>query len=85
MKLGKRYQKGDKVLVKSFAGPDVRVLLKSRYIVSETDHKLGVDGWNAQIVNKKEVDKLRQHGVPYSKNEKPVVWVFDWQIIKKCD
>tara|TARA_R110001583_G_scaffold26713_12_gene96099 strand:- start:1194 stop:1439 length:246 start_codon:yes stop_codon:yes gene_type:complete len=81
MKPKKKYTKNDKVLVKSFAGPDVYVVLKKRYIVSQTKHKLGVDGWEAQIVDQKEVDKLRSHGVPYKKNEKPMVWVFDWQII----
>jgi len=83
MKLKKNYQKGNKVLVSSFAGPDVIVILRKRYIVSETKHKLGVDGWEAQIVNQKEVEKLRKRGVPYKKDEKPKVWVFDWQIIKK--
>ena len=85
MKSKKRYRKGDRVLVRSFAGPNVCVVLKSRYIASETKHKLGVDGWEARITNQKEVDKLRKHGVPYSKGEKPMVWVFDWQIIKKCN
>ena len=84
MKPKKSYRKNDKVLVKSFAGPDICVVLTSRYTAAETPHKLGVDGWNAQIVNQKEVDKLRKHGVPYAKGEKPMVWVFDWQIIKKC-
>ena len=51
---------------------------------NKTKHKLGVDGWDAQITNSKEVEKLRKHGVPYEKGEKPKVWVFDWQIIKKC-
>ena len=76
--------KNDKVLVTSYAGPSVCVVLKKRYIVSQSKSKLGVDGWNAQIINHKEVDKLRRRGVPYTKGEKPMVWVFDWQIIKKC-
>jgi len=83
MKSKKRYTKNDKVLVKSYAGPNVCVVLKKRYIVSESVHKLGVDGWEAQITSQKEVEKLRKHGVPYKKGEKPNVWVFDWQIIKK--
>ena len=85
MKSKRRYQKGNKVLVKSFAGPDVCVVLKRRYLVSKTKHKLGVDGWEAQIIDQKELDKLRKRGVPYSKGEKPIVWVFDWEIIKKCN
>ena len=85
MKSKRRYRKGDRILVKSFAGPDVCVRLLERYIVSETEHKLGVDGWNAEIISQKEVDKLRSSGVPYKKGEKPKVWVFDWQIIKKCN
>ena len=83
MKSKRRYTKNDKVLVKSFAGPDVWVLLKKRYIARKSENKLGVDGWEAQIVNQKEVEKLRKRGVPYKKGEKPKVWVFDWQIIKK--
>ena len=70
MKSNKTYQKGDKVLVKSFAGPNVRVTLKNRYIAAESELK-------------REVEKLRKSGVPYKKGEKPKVWVFDWQIIKK--
>jgi len=72
------------VIVKSFGGPEVCVTLKQRHIVNQTELKLGVDGWEAQITMQKEVDKLRKAGVPYSKGEKPEVWVFDWQIIKKC-
>ena len=84
MKSKRRYTKNDKVLVKSFAGPDVCVILKKRYLVHQSKSKLGVDGWEAQIVNQKEVNKLRKRGVPYTKGEKPMVWVFDWEIIKKC-
>ena len=84
MKSKKRYTKNDRVLVKSFAGPNVCVVLKSRYTVSKSQSKLGVDGWNAQITNQKEVEKLRKKGVPYKRGEKPKVWVFDWEIIKKC-
>lgn len=76
--------KNDKVLVKSYAGPNVCVVLKKRYIANQSKLKLGVDGWDAQIINYNDVDKLRRHGVPYAKGEKPMVWVFDWQIIKKC-
>ena len=78
------YQKNDKVLVKSFAGPDTRVILRERYIAHQSELKLGVDGWEAQITAPKEVEKLRKAGVPYQKGEKPMVWVFDWQIIKRC-
>ena len=85
MKSKKRYTKNDKVLVESFAGPDVCVKLLNRYIAKQSEHKLGVDGWKAQITNQKEVEKLRKRGVPYKKGEKPIVWVFDWQIIKKCN
>ena len=54
MKSKKRYTKNDKVLVKSLAGPNVWVRLTKRYIVNETEHKLGVDGWEAQITQQKE-------------------------------
>ena len=85
MKSRKRYTKNDRVLVKSFAGPNVCVVLRKRYIAANSKPKLGVDGWEAQITNQKEVNKLRKRGVPYKKGEKPKVWVFDWQIIKKCN
>ena len=84
MKSKRQYIKNDNVLVKSYAGPDVCVVLKKRYIARQSKSKLGVDGWEAQIINQKEVDKLRKRGVPYTKGEKPMVWVFDWEIIKKC-
>jgi hypothetical protein len=71
-------------LVKSFAGPNVCVRLLKRYIVKQSQHKLGVDGWEAQITNQKEIEKLRKKGVPYKRGERPKVWVFDWEIIKKC-
>ena len=83
MKSKRQYRKNDRVLVSSFAGPQVTVVLKNSYIASQSELKLGVDGWDAQIIFKKDVEKLRQCGVPYKKGEKPMVWVFDWQIIKK--
>jgi hypothetical protein len=79
----KSYRKNDKVLVKSFAGPDVSVILKERFLVSESELKIGVDGWKAQVYKQEDVDKLRKSGVPYDKDEKPIVWVYDWQIIKR--
>ena len=78
----KSYQKGDKVLVESWGLPIVKVILTKRYL--KTGLGLGVDGWEAQITIKKEVEKLRANGVPYNKGEKPTVFVADWQIIKKC-
>tara|TARA_R110000787_G_scaffold208869_1_gene318956 strand:+ start:243 stop:497 length:255 start_codon:yes stop_codon:yes gene_type:complete len=84
MKSKKLYQKGDKVLVSSFAGPDVCVILKKRYIAAKSELKLGIDGWESLIYKQKDVDKLRKCGVPYAKGEKPIVFVPDWQIIRKC-
>jgi len=84
MKSKKSYQKNDKVLVTSFGGPEVCVVLKERYIAAQSEHKLGIDGWEAQITIQKEVDRLRACGVPYKKDEKPIVFVADWQIIRKC-
>ena len=84
MKSKNNYTKNDRVLVKSFAGSNVCVILKKRYVAAQSELKLGVDGWEAQITNQREVEKLRKHGVPYKKGEKPKVWVFDWEIIKKC-
>jgi len=82
MKSKKRYTENDRVLVKSFAGANVCVVLRRRYIASK--HKLGVDGWEAQITNQKEVEKLRKKGVPYKRGEKPKIWVFDFEIVRKC-
>jgi len=84
MKPKKEYKINDRVLVESFAGPEVCVILKKRYIANQSEHKIGVDGWYALIANENEVNKLRNNGVPYRKGEKPEVWIFDWQIIKKC-
>ena len=84
MKSKRQYRRNNKVLVKSFAGPNVCVVLTKRYIANQTQHKLGVDGWEAQIVDSGEVEKLRKRGVPYKKGEKPTVWVFDWEIVKRC-
>ena len=76
-----KYEVGDIVFVESFAGPKVWVKLKKR-ILKPKDF-WGADGWDAQIVYKKDVDKLIKNGVPYKKGEKPVVWVFDYHIVKK--
>jgi hypothetical protein len=76
-----KYKSGDVVLVDSFAGPKVYVRLKKR-ITSHPD-KLGTDGWDAQLIYKKDVDKLIKSGVPYKRDTKPIVFVFDWHILKK--
>ena len=83
MKLKNPYQKGDRILVKTFAGLDVCVILRERYLVKDSEYKLGTDGWTAQITNQKEVNDLRKSGVPYKKDEKPIVFIADWEIIKK--
>mgnify|MGYP003145038741 FL=1 len=74
---------GKIIYVQSFALPDdeyVRVKLINR--VLKPDDFWGADGWDAQLIYKKDVDKLIKHGVPYKRNEKPAVWVFDFQIKK---
>ena len=76
-----KYKVGEIVLAESFAGPKVSVRLEKR-IQKPTDF-WGADGWDAQVIYRKDVDSLRKHGVPYKKRAKPMVWVFDWQIIKK--
>ena len=81
MKSKNKYIKNDRVLVKSFAGPSVCLTLKKRYIAAQSELKLGVNGWEAQITNQREVEKLSKCGVPYKKGDKPKVWVFDWEII----
>ena len=84
MKSKKSYRKNDKVLVQTFVGLKISVILKKRYLVETSELKIGVDGWEALIYKQKDVEKLRKHGVPYKKEEKPIVFVPDWQIIKKC-
>ena len=76
-----KYEVDDIVLAKSFAGPKVWVKLKKR-ILKPKDF-WGADGWDAQLIYKKDVDNLRKNGVPYKKGDKPLVFVFDWQMIKK--
>ena len=76
-----KYKVSDIVIVESFADPKVRVRLKKRIL--KPKNFWGADGWDAQIIYKKDVDALRQNGVPYKKGEKPIVFVFDWQMIKK--
>jgi len=74
------YQLGDIVLVSSPAGVEVRARLEKRWLKPKDGW--GADGWDATLIYKKDVDKLRQNGVPYKSGEKPLVWVFDYQIIK---
>ena len=82
MKLIQNYQENDIVLVRSFVPPNVRVQLKKRIL--KPKNGWGADGWDAQIIYEKDVNILRKCGVPYKKDEKPIVFVFDWQLIKKC-
>ena len=79
--LNMKYEVGDVVLVESFAGPKVRVRLKER--VLKPKDFWGADGWDAQIIYKKDVDILRKNGVPYKKGAKPLVFVFDWHMVEK--
>ena len=67
-------------MVSSHAGVDVRVRLEERW--EKPKDGWGADGWDATVIYKKDVDNLRQNGVPYKSGEKPLVWVFDYQIIK---
>jgi len=76
-----KYNVDDVVLVESHAGPHVWVRLKKR-IVKPKD-SWGADGWDAEIVYKKDVDSLIKSGVPYKSGTKPTVFVFDWQLLKK--
>ena len=76
-----KYKVGDIVLVESFAGPQVRVRLKTRII--KPNNGWGADGWDAVIIYKKDVDALISSGVPYKRGSKPTTFVFDEDIIKK--
>ena len=76
------YEPGDIVLVTSYAGPNVKVRLEERYDPPSHGFDWGASGWDATVIYKKDVDKLRRNGVPYKKSGKPIVWVFDFEIIK---
>ena len=75
---------GDIVEVRSFA-LDADDLIKVKLLKRVTKPKnfWGADGWDAQIIYKKDVDKLIKNGVPYKRNEKPTVWVFDFNVVIK--
>jgi len=75
------YKKGDIVLVRSFAGPEVYVKLLNR--LTKPKDYWGADGWEALLINEKDVQKLRERGVPYPKKGNREVWVFDEDIIKR--
>ena len=75
------YKKGDIVLVKSLAGPQVYVKLLKR--VEKPKYYWGADGWEAILFNDIEVEKLRKAGVPYPKKGEREVWVYDEDIIKR--
>tara|TARA_R110000772_G_scaffold141219_3_gene250848 strand:- start:903 stop:1142 length:240 start_codon:yes stop_codon:yes gene_type:complete len=75
------YKINDIVLVNSFAGPKVWVELKERIL--KPKDSFGALGWRAQIIYNKDVENLRNSGVPYTKNTKPIVFVFDWEVIKR--
>jgi len=75
------YKKGDIVLVKSLAGPQVYVKLLKR--VEKPKDYWGADGWEAVLYRKEDADKLRKAGVPYPQKGKHEVWVYDEDIIKR--
>jgi|TARA_R110000824_G_scaffold32156_5_gene104012 hypothetical protein len=76
-----KYKVDDIVLVDSFAGPKVWVKLKKRIL--KPKDSWGADGWDAKLIYKKDVESLIKSGVPYKRGSKPLVFVFDWHIIKK--
>ena len=75
------YKKGDIVLVKSLAGPQVYVKLLKR--VEKPKDYWGADGWEAVLLNNTETEKLRKAGVPYPEKGEREVWVYDEDIIKR--
>jgi hypothetical protein len=76
-----KYKINDIVFVKSFAGPNVFVRLKKRTLKQK--NIWSADGWEANIIYKKDINQLIKSGVPYKRGKQPRVFVFDWQIIKK--
>ena len=76
-----KYKASDIVLVESFAGPRVWVRLIERILIPK--NVWGADGWDANIIYKKDIDRLIKSGVPYKRGKQPRVFVFDWQLIKR--
>jgi hypothetical protein len=79
-----KLKKGDIVWAESFALSDrdlVKVKLLKR---GETVHGWGADGWEGMLIDSDDVIKLIKGGVPYKKEEKPKVWLFDFHIVKKA-
>ena len=74
---------GNLVLVQSFAlGKKDLVKVKLLKRVTSSGG-MGTDGWDALLYDANDVLKLIKKGVPYKKDEKPTVWVFDYHIVKK--
>jgi hypothetical protein len=79
-----KLKKGDIVAVKSFALSHkdlVKVKLLKR--VDNLNNPNSATGWDAQLIDSDDVEKLIKGGVPYKKDEKPKVWVFDFHIVRK--
>ena len=78
-----KYKVNDIVLVESAAGPSVHVKLQKRVEKVCKGRIDGAPGWEALLLYEKEIEKLREAGVPYPKEGEHQVWVFDEDIIKK--
>ena len=78
-----KLKEGNLVLVKSFALGE-KDLVKVK-LVKRVESKNGwdADGWEAVLYDSEDVLKLIKKGVPYKKDDKPEVWVFDWHIVRK--
>ena len=75
-----KYRKNDIVVFNSFAGVQIRARLVERIYYPKNDNWGGYGGWNAVLIYKKDMEKLKSHCVVVDKEE---FWIYDWQIIKK--
>jgi|TARA_R110001583_G_scaffold43355_7_gene137938 hypothetical protein len=78
----KNIKPGDILLVESFAGPRVHVKVTKEFLKKKDEW--GADGWDGILIYDSDIKALIVAGVPYDSNINQEVWVFNFQIIKKC-
>ena len=82
-----KYNKGDTLKVKTFAGPEIYTKVKKivNYKSSIGGEEVHVIGFEGALVRRKDLISLKKACVPYSGNEKLskcISFTYDYQIIK---
>ena len=72
-------KKGDIVLVETFAGVDVHVVLKEHCSYPTQQKQVAYAGWRTELVYEEDAEALRKNGCPTKIGDES--WVYDWQII----